>query len=67
MSNTPNEKPATKLAPLPSKLDGEHEEIELSMGRCKHQIFAVSPTEVRCKKCHAGWMGQGVYKLLEVA
>lgn len=58
------EKPVSKLAPLPAKLDGEHEEVTLNMKPCKHDLFTISSTEVRCKKCGAGWTGSGVYKLL---
>lgn len=54
----------SKLAPLPEKLDGEHEEITLDMKACKHDLIPISGTEVRCKKCGAGWTGLGVHKLL---
>ena len=67
MNNSANEKPATKLDPLPKTLDGEHEEVELVFTKCKHELEIISSFEVRCKKCHAGWHGEGVYKLLGVS
>lgn len=66
MNKSTNETPATKLDPLPERLDGEHSEITLDMKPCKHDLIPISSTEVRCKKCHAGWSGQGVLKLLGV-
>lgn len=52
------------LPPLPKRLDGEYEETELHFVRCKHDLEIRSSTEVRCKKCGAGWIGQEVYKLV---
>lgn len=66
MSNTTSDKPTTKLDPLPKQLDGEHEEVELEFVKCKHELKAISTTEVQCKKCRTGWTGIGVTKLLNI-
>lgn len=55
------------LPPLPKKLDGEHEETELSFNKCKHVLEIVSSVEVRCKKCGVFWSGPEVYKLVTEA
>lgn len=31
--------------------------------KCKHEIYVVSSTEVKCRKCSAGWIGKDAYKL----
>lgn len=59
------DKDGKALPPLPKEaLDGVSEEVKLEFTKCKHELEIVSSTEVRCKKCSAGWMGPGVYKLL---
>lgn len=65
-SNTTKNQQATKLEPLPKRLDGEHEEVELVFEKCDHKLKAISSIEVRCTKCLAGWTGIGVTKLLSI-
>lgn len=55
--------PEAKLPPLPNKLDGDHEEVMLEFRKCTHELEVISSTEVRCKKCRAGWLGAQAYLL----
>ena len=45
--------------------DGKRYSTELVFLKCNHELYISKPREVRCKKCSAGWEGQGVEKLLQ--
>jgi len=46
------------LPPIEDKcFDGDKQSVELKFPKCKHEFYLKSPTEVRCKKCTAGWTG----------
>lgn len=44
---------------------GFSEKTELKFNKCKHDLYLVSGTEARCKKCGAGYMGAGILKLVK--
>lgn len=44
---------------------GFSERVELNFPKCKHEVYIVSSTEARCKKCSAGWTGHNIVRLLE--
>lgn len=39
--------------------------IELNMEKCKHELYIVSSTEARCRKCSVGYSGAGILKLVQ--
>lgn len=56
-----------KLPPL-KKVDDSVETVEtteLNFPKCKHDLYIVSSTQARCKKCSAGWSGTGILKLIK--
>lgn len=55
-----------KLPPIdPESFDGEKESTEIKFVKCEHDYQIVSASEIKCKKCHAGLIGQGVTRLLK--
>ena len=60
---------SSNLPPL-DKVDedlnlGFSESIDVTPKKCKHDLYLQSSTEVRCKKCGAGWQGPRVSELLK--
>ena len=54
--------------PIPEEsFDGVKHSVTLEFSKCKHDLYISKPSEVRCKKCGAGWSGQGVEKLLQTS
>lgn len=49
------------------RFQGEMSAIELSslQNKCEHFIERTSPTEVKCKQCHTGWIDMGRFILHE--
>lgn len=45
------------LLPPIVDFDGAKESKELKFERCKHRMNFISPTEIRCIKCGAGYFG----------
>lgn len=43
----------------------DHGKVEINPPKCKHTLELVSATEVRCKKCSAGWTGPNIHQLLQ--
>lgn len=58
--------PLNQVDPDGLKL-GKSESTELNFSKCKHELYLVSGTEARCKKCSAGWMGSGILKLINAS
>lgn len=57
-----------KLPPISEEsFDGEKESTEIVFTKCNHELYAISGNEIRCKKCGAGWQGQGVTSLLQTS
>lgn len=57
-----------KLPPLDleednKKYEAYHESTEIKFNKCKHDPEIVSGTELRCKKCGSGWMGNNILQL----
>ena len=44
---------------------GNSETTELNFKKCKHDLYLVSGTEARCKKCNVGYTGSGILKLIK--
>lgn len=60
----------TKLPPIhetdPEGLAlGVSETAELSFPKCKHELYLISSTEARCRKCPVGYQGHGILKLVQ--
>lgn len=57
-----------KLPPIPEdSFDGEKESTEIVFTKCEHEYEIISANEIKCKKCHAGLIGQGVTQLLQTS
>jgi len=41
--------------------------IELSFPKCQHELYLVSSTEARCRKCPVGYQGPGILKLVQAS
>ena len=61
----------SKLPPLHTTYQPYADEVssrvELSMPKCKHELYLVSSTEARCRKCSVGYMGSGIIKLVKAS
>lgn len=61
----------SKLPPLHTTYEPYADEIsdkvELNMSKCKHELYLVSSTEARCKKCPVGYIGAGIIKLVKAS
>lgn len=56
-----------KLPPL-KEVDDSIETIEtteLNFPKCKHDLYLVSSTEARCRKCPVGYSGTNIMKLIK--
>lgn len=38
---------------------------ELNFPKCNHDLYLVSSTEARCKKCPVGWTGHNIVDLIK--
>ena len=60
---------SNKLPPLHETYEPYANEIsskvELSMPKCHHELYLVSSTEARCRKCPVGYQGNGIIKLVK--
>jgi hypothetical protein len=45
--------------------DEHSSKVELKMEKCKHELYLVSSTEAKCRKCSVGYMGSGIVKLVQ--
>ena len=62
----PPDENKSKLPPMDDRwFDGERESREIKFPKCKHDLYAVSASEVRCRRCSACWNGAGVTDLLK--
>lgn len=61
----------SKLPPLHTTYESYanevNERVELSMPKCKHELYLVSSTEARCRKCPVGYMGAGIVGLVKAS
>ena len=60
-----------KLPPL-NEVDkdlhlGFSEKVELEFKKCKHDLYLVSSTEARCKKCSVGFTGHDILRLVKAS
>lgn len=46
---------------------GESSTAELSFPKCTHELYLVSSTEARCRKCPVGYQGPGIVKLVKAS
>jgi len=44
---------------------GNSETTELNFPKCKHELYVVSSTEARCKKCPVGFKGPRIIDLIK--
>lgn len=63
----------SKLPPL-SETDpeglalGNSSKVELSpFPKCQHELYLVSSTEAKCRKCPVGYQGPGILKLVQAS
>jgi hypothetical protein len=54
-----------KLPPLPEEAFeyGYKEKVDIKFNKCKHDPVIISGTELKCKKCGNGWMGDNILQL----
>lgn len=55
----------TPLKPLAElgAFDGEVNETEVKLVKCKHNLKVITSDNVVCTLCGAGWSGSGAFKL----
>jgi len=41
--------------------------VELSFPKCQHELYLVSSTQARCRKCPVGYQGVGILKLVHAS
>jgi len=46
---------------------GFSEKTELNFPKCKHELYLVSSTEARCKKCPVGYQGHNIVQLVQAS
>lgn len=46
---------------------GASAKTELSFPKCKHELYLVSSTQARCRKCPVGYFGPGILKLVKAS
>lgn len=46
---------------------GFSERVELNFPKCKHELYLVSSTEARCKKCSVGYKGHNILQLVKAS
>ena len=59
----------SKLPPLHTTYEPVDNElvdrVELTFPKCKHDLYLVSTTEARCRKCTVSYSGPGIIKLVK--
>lgn len=59
---------AKELPPIPDEwFDGDKQSITIDLKACQHELYAVSSTEARCKRCTACWNGAGIAELVRAS
>ncbi len=60
-----------KLPPLHTTYEPYADEFvgktEIKTEKCKHELYIVSSTEARCRKCSVGYSGSGILKLVKAS
>jgi len=46
---------------------GQEYTTELNFPKCKHELYPVSSTEARCKKCPVGYTGHNILALINAS
>jgi len=41
--------------------------VELNFPKCQHELYLVSSTQARCRKCPVGYQGVGILKLVQAS
>lgn len=46
---------------------GKSETTQLNFPKCKHELYVVSSTQARCKKCPVGYSGPNIISLVKAS